>query len=284
MDKICIFGVGLIGGSLAMALKEQSFCREIVGCSRNESHLLKAQELGVIDSWSLDPCEAVEGADLVFIATPVGAIESVLTSIRGCVTDKMILTDAGSCKASVVNSAIAAFGSLPNRFVPGHPIAGREKSGVEAADATLYVDHKVILTPTENTDIEAVNSVTKMWEACGANVQHLNVLQHDQVLAATSHLPHVLAYALVETVAKTSYVSEIFEYAAGGFRDSSRVASSDPTMWRDICMYNREAILEMTSLYRQKLDQLEQLIDTGDSQNMFELFKRSKEVRDERFG
>jgi prephenate dehydrogenase len=196
----------------------------------------------------------------------------------------MILTDAGSCKASVVNSAISAFGSLPNRFVPGHPIAGREKSGVEAADATLYVDHKVILTPDENTDPDAINTVTKMWEACGANVQHLNVVQHDQVLAATSHLPHVLAYALVETVAKTSYVGEIFEFAAGGFRDSSRVASSDPTMWRDICMYNRDAILEMTSLYREKLDQLEQLIEAGDSQNMYELFKRSKEVRDERFG
>ena len=284
MEKICIFGVGLIGGSLALALKEKSFCRQIVGCSRNESHLKRAKELGVIDDWSLDPCEAVKDADLVFLATPVGAIESVLTSIRDCITDEMIITDGGSCKESVVSSAVSALGRLPDRFVPGHPIAGREKSGVEYADRTLYVDHKVILTPIETTDPDAVETVTKMWQACGANVQTLNVQQHDQVLAATSHLPHVLAYALVETVAKTTYVSEIFEFAAGGFRDSSRVASSDPTMWRDICMYNREAILEMTSLYREKLNSLEQLIDAGDSEKLFELFSRSKEVRDERFG
>ena len=284
MEKICIFGVGLIGGSLALALKENSFCKQIVGCSRNENHLKRAQELGVIDSWTLDPCEAVKDADLVFLATPVGAIKSVLSSIRDCVTDQMIITDGGSCKSSVVSSAISALGQLPDRFVPGHPIAGREKSGVEYADATLYVDHKVILTPIETTDATAVATVTKMWQACGANVQTLKVDQHDQVLAATSHLPHVLAYALVETVAKTTYVSEIFEFAAGGFRDSSRVASSDPTMWRDICMYNRDAILEMTSLYREKLNSLEQLIEAGDSEKLFELFSRSKEVRDERFG
>jgi prephenate dehydrogenase len=284
MEKICIFGVGLIGGSLALALKEKSFCKQIVGCSRNESHLKRAQELGVIDSWTLDPCEAVQDADLVFLATPVGAIKPVLSSIRDCITDQMIITDGGSCKGSVVSSAISALGKLPNRFVPGHPIAGREKSGVEYADATLYVDHKVILTPIETTDSSAVKKVTEMWQACGAKVQTLNVDQHDQVLAATSHLPHVLAYALVETVAKTTYVSEIFEFAAGGFRDSSRVASSDPTMWRDICMYNRDAILEMTSLYREKLNSLEQLIEAGDSEKLFELFSRSKEVRDGRFG
>ena len=284
MKKICIFGVGLIGGSLALALKENSFCEQVFGCDNDEAQLKRAQELGVIDTWSLDPCEAVANAELVFLATPVGAIESVLSSIRECITDEMIITDAGSCKVSVVNAAVSALGSVPNRFVPGHPIAGREKSGVQYADSRLYADHKVILTPLEATDPVAVEAVSQMWQACGAIVQQLNVEQHDQVLAATSHLPHVLAYALVETVAKTTYVSEIFEFAAGGFRDSSRVASSDPTMWRDICMYNRDAILEMTSLYRQKLESLEQLIDAGDSESLFDLFSRSKEVRDERFG
>ncbi|QEG22371.1 prephenate dehydrogenase [Mariniblastus fucicola] len=284
MEKICIFGVGLIGGSLALALKEKSFCRQIVGCSRNESHLKRAQDLGAIDSWTLDPCEAAKDADLIFLATPVGAIEAVLKSIQGCVSEQTIITDGGSCKQSVVDAAERAFGRLPDRFVPGHPIAGKEKSGVDHADAKLYVDHKVILTPIETTDPTAVAAVTEMWETCGANVQLLNVGQHDQVLAATSHLPHVLAYALVETVANTTYVSEIFEFAAGGFRDSSRVASSDPTMWRDICEYNRDAILEMTSLYRDRLESLEQLIEAGDSDGLFELFSRARKVRDGRFG
>ena len=147
MEKICIFGVGLIGGSLALALKEKSFCKQIVGCSRNASHLQRAQELGVIDSWTLDPCEAARDADLIFLATPVGAIEKVLVSIRDCVDAKTIITDGGSCKKSVVDAAVRVFGSLPPRFVPGHPIAGREKSGVDHADGKLYVDHKVILTP-----------------------------------------------------------------------------------------------------------------------------------------
>lgn len=284
MDKVCIFGVGLIGGSLALALKQKSICKQIVGCSRDQAHLERAVELGVIDSWSLDPCEAAKDADLIFLATPVGAIESVLNSIRLCVNDQTIITDGGSCKKSVVDAAVTVFGKLPTRFVPGHPIAGKEKSGVEHADAKLYQDHKVILTPVETTDPSAVKTVTEMWESCGANVQLLSVEQHDQVLAATSHLPHVLAYALVETVAKTTFIGEIFEFAAGGFRDSSRVASSDPTMWRDICEYNREAILEMTTLYREKLDSLEQLISAGDSEGLFELFARAKEVRDERFG
>lgn len=284
MKKICIFGVGLIGGSLALALKEKNWCQHIVGCSRSEANLKRALELGAIDSWTVDPCEAAKDADLIFLATPVGAVEDVLRSIKDCVSAETIITDGGSCKKSVVDAAISAFGQLPDRFVPGHPIAGKEKSGVDHADPELYVDHKVILTPLEHTDAKATEAVKQMWQACGAAVELLDVDQHDQVLAATSHLPHVLAYALVETVAKTTYVGEIFEFAAGGFRDSSRVASSDPTMWRDICKYNRDAILEMTSLYREKLESLEQLIEAGDSDGMYELFSRSKEVRDQRFG
>lgn len=284
MKRVCIFGVGLIGGSLALSLKQNNWCQHIVGCSRSEHHLQRAVELGVIDSFSLDPCEAVKDADIVFLSTPVGAFESVLASIKDCISDETIITDGGSCKKSVVDAASAAFGKIPERFVPGHPIAGKEKSGVEHASASLYVNHKVILTPLADTNPEATKVVTAMWQACGATVQLLDVEQHDQVLAATSHLPHVLAYALVETVAKTTFVSEIFEYAAGGFRDSSRVASSDPTMWRDICKYNRNAILEMTSLYREKLESLEQLIEEGDSDGLHELFSRAKTVRDQRFG
>ena len=155
-------------------------------------------------------------------------------------------------------------------------LRGREKSGVDAADGSLYVDHKVILTPLETTNPDAVETVSDMWRTCGAHIQLLDAAQHDQVLAATSHLPHVLAYALVQTVAETSYVAEIFKFAAGGFRDSSRVASSDPTMWRDICMNNRDAILEMTALYREKLDHLDRLIELGESDKLFELFSELK--------
>ncbi len=284
MEKMCIFGVGLIGGSLALALKRKSFCKKIVGCSRSEHHLQRAVELGVIDEYTLDPCEAAENADLIFLGTPVGAIERVLDSIKDCISQRTIITDGGSCKASVMESAVRALGSLPRRFVLGHPIAGREKSGVEYADGDLYVDHKVILTPNENTDPDAIEVVRKMWLACGATVESLGVEQHDRVLAATSHLPHVLAYALVESVATTTYVSEIFEFAAGGFRDSSRVASSDPTMWRDICLENRDAILEMVVQYREQLQKVERLIEHGESDQLYELFERCKRVRDERFG
>lgn len=284
MKRVCIFGVGLIGGSLALALKSRHWCQHIVGCSRNESHLRRAVELGAIDSYCLDPCDAVKDADLIFLGTPVGAIESVLRSIRDCLPEQVIITDGGSCKQSVVDAAKAALGEIPARFVPGHPIAGKEKSGVQYASPTLYVDHKVILTPLPGTDEKATEVVRDMWETCGAIVQTLEVGQHDQVLAATSHLPHVIAYALVETVAKTDFVSEIFDYAAGGFRDSSRVASSDPVMWRDICVYNKESILEMTSLFRDQLESLEKLIETKDAAELCELFSKAKSVRDQRFG
>lgn len=293
MEKICIFGVGLIGGSLALALKKKSpknsplgsaFCSRITGCSRDERHLQRAVELGVIDDYSMDPWAAASDADLIFLGTPVGATEIVLRSIKDCLSTQTIITDGGSCKASVVAAAKRALGSLPPRFVPGHPIAGREKSGVDYADANLYANHKVILTPDAGTDPDAIETVRKMWTHCGAAVETMNVEQHDRVLAATSHLPHVLAYALVESVASTTYISEIFEFAAGGFRDSSRVASSDPTMWRDICVDNREAILEMILQFQTQLKNVERLIEEQDGERLYELFEKCKRVRDERFG
>jgi len=244
IKKLAIFGVGLIGGSLAMALKKSNVCEKIVGCSRKATHLERAFELGVIDEFTLDPVEAVADADMVLLAVPLGAMQPLLEKIADHLLPGAVVTDAGSSKASVVAAADKAFGSVPEYFVPGHPIAGREKSGVDAALEDLFVDHKVILTPLPNTLPSAVERVTKMWQATGAKVQILGVEQHDRVLAATSHLPHVVAYSLVETVSKTDCVDQIFEYAAGGFRDSSRVASSDPVMWRDVCLENRAAILD----------------------------------------
>lgn len=280
IKKLAIFGVGLIGGSLAMALRRANACEKIVGCSRSQEHLQRAVELGVIDEYTLDPAEAVANADMVLLAVPLGAMQPLLEQIANHLAPNAVVTDAGSSKASVVAAAKAAFGEVPDFFVPGHPIAGREKSGVDAALAELYVDHKVILTPLENTLPESVERVTKMWEATGAKVQTLGVEQHDKVLAATSHLPHVVAYALVETVAGTDCVDQIFEYAAGGFRDSSRVASSDPVMWRDVCLENRDAILDSLSEFQTKLGDLRDLIENSDSQELLKLFAHAKGVRD----
>jgi prephenate dehydrogenase len=280
INQITIFGVGLIGGSLALALKKAKYCDRIVGCSRREEHLKQAVQLGVIDSYQLDASEAVAGSDVVFLAVPMGAMKAVLTDIDGHLSADTIVTDAGSSKASVVEAAREVFGTIPSRLVPAHPIAGKEKSGVAAAVADLYVDHKVILTPVENTSEAAIDVVTRMWEATGAKIATLGVEQHDRVLAATSHLPHVLAYALVDAVSRTDYVEEIFQFAAGGFRDFSRIASSDPTMWRDICIENRAAILENLDHFQSELSRVRELIDQSDEAKLFDLFEHAKSVRD----
>lgn len=279
--KLAIFGVGLIGGSLALALKQKNACGSIVGCSRNEEHLAKAVELGAIDSYTTNPAEAVEGADVVLLAVPLGAMKPVLDSIKNHLSDDCIVTDAGSSKSSVVADAAAVFGGqCPDFFVPGHPIAGREKSGVTAALPSLYENHKVILTPLAHTDPTAVSKIKQMWEVAGATVQSLEVEQHDLVLAATSHLPHVVAYSLVDTIAKTDFVEKIFEYAAGGFRDSSRTASSDPVMWRDICLQNRDAILDVISDFQLNLAGLKELIENSDGEKLMQIFANAKNVRD----
>ena len=283
MKKICIVGVGLIGGSLGLALRQAKWCQHVAGYGRNSDPLQRAVDLGAIDSFSTEPT-IVSDCDLIFLATPVGTYPAVLNQIRDHLAPSAIITDGGSTKSSVVRAAREVFGELPARFVPGHPIAGKEKSGVEHADANLYQNHKVILTPADGADAEAVKIVTDMWHSCGAIVETLDAEQHDRVLAATSHLPHVIAYALVNAVAETTYVQKIFDFAAGGFRDSSRVASSDPTMWRDICLENREAILEMTARYRSELENVERLIEQGDGQGLYDLFETCKKVRDARFG
>ena len=217
---------------------------------------------------------------MVLLSVPLGAMKSILSQIDGHLSPEAIVTDAGSSKASVVEAAREVFGTVPSRFVPAHPIAGREKSGVTAAVADLYVEHKVILTPVENTSEAAIATVTAMWEAAGAKISTLGVEQHDRVLAATSHLPHVLAYALVDSVSRTDYVDEIFQFAAGGFRDFTRIASSDPTMWRDICIENRAAILENLDHFQSELAKVRDLIDQSDAQQIFDLFDRAKSVRD----
>lgn len=281
INKLVIFGVGLIGGSLALALREAGYCKKIVGCSRNVENLEKAVELGVIDSYSLDPVEAVKGADMILLAVPMGAMATVLTSIHGHLEADAIVTDAGSAKGSVVAAAQSVFGEIPDYFVPAHPIAGREKSGVEAAIVDLYVNHKVIVTPLPETSACAEQKVTKMWQAAGAKVESMDVETHDQVLAATSHLPHVVAYSLVDTLSKSDASDAIFQYAAGGFRDFTRIASSDPTMWRDICLENRDAILMSLEALQENMQVLHDQISSADSEGIMETFTHAKSVRDE---
>ena len=280
IKKLAIFGVGLIGGSLAMALKKANYCETIVGCSRHPEGLLKAKQLGVIDDYTLDPIAAVKGADMILLAVPMGAMAAVLESIKGHTEVDAIVTDAGSAKASVVAAARSVFGEIPSFFVPAHPIAGREKSGVEAAVVDLYVDHKVIVTPLLETSQDAAQRVTAMWQAAGAEVESMSVEKHDQVLAATSHLPHVLAYSLVDTLSHSEVSDAIFRYAAGGFRDFTRIASSDPVMWRDICLENRDAILQSIEAFQDNLQVLHQQVSDADSAGIMDTFSHAKAVRD----
>lgn len=281
INKLTIFGVGLIGGSLALALKKEAYCKTIIGCSRDEKHLQRAEELGVIDSYTLDPIEAVKDADMVLLAVPMRAIPIILEKISKHIDDNTVITDAGSAKGSVITAAKVAFnGKLPKNFVAGHPIAGREKSSVEAAIPDLYNDHKVVLTPTDETSDDALQKVKAMWETAGAIVETLPVKQHDDVLAATSHLPHILAYSLVNTLSKSEYGDAVFDYAAGGFKSFSRIASSDPVMWRDICLENKAALLSSLSNFQQDLSDLADAINEEDAKALEELFAHAKATRD----
>jgi len=278
--KLAIIGVGLIGGSLARALRQEGVVQEIVGCGRGEENLRRAVQLGVIDHYTHDPAEAVDGADFVVIAVPLGAVRSTLKAIQGHLAEDAVVTDVGSVKGSVVEDARQVFGEVPRWFVPGHPIAGTERSGVEAAFPELFRNRRVILTPLEETDPQALARVERVWRQCGAELTHMQVGHHDQVLAATSHLPHMLAYSLVDSLARMEENDEIFRYAAGGFRDFTRIASSNPTMWRDICLANREALGGMLKRFAGELQLLAETLEAGDAQGLSEIFERAKRARD----
>jgi prephenate dehydrogenase len=278
--RLAVIGVGLIGGSLARALRAAGCVGEVVGCGRSAANLERALELGVIDRWSHDPAQAVAGADLVFVAVPLGTMGQVFGAIRDALAPDAVVTDGGSVKGSVVLDARAAFGEVPPRLVPGHPIAGTERSGVDASFPELYQGRRVILTPLAATDPEAVERVTAMWEACGAEVTLMEVAHHDEVLAATSHLPHMLAFGLVDALARMRENDEIFRYAAGGFRDFTRIASSDPVMWRDICIANREPLGAMLERFGDEMKDLADTIRSGDASHLLEIFARAKAARD----
>jgi prephenate dehydrogenase len=280
MEKLCIIGVGLIGGCLALAQRQSGFRGEIVGCDRNGAALEEALALGIIDRAETDPARAVSGADAVVVAVPVGAMESVFAAIAPHLDPGAVITDVGSTKASVVSAARAVWATLPPGFVPAHPIAGTEKSGVGAAFPTLFRGRKVILTPLPESSPTALERVRTLWRDTGAEVVVMPVEHHDEVLAATSHLPHLLAFTLVDTLARMDDSWEIFRYAAGGFRDFTRIASSDPVMWHDICFANREAILGVLTRLEEDLDSLRAAIDCGDGAYVKAVFQRAKRARD----
>ncbi|NOR49598.1 MAG: prephenate dehydrogenase/arogenate dehydrogenase family protein [Desulfuromonadales bacterium] len=281
IDKLAVVGVGLIGGSLALALKEAGAVGHVVGIGRGLPNLETALRLGVVDSFTQDLVKGVADADLVFLATPVQSLGTVAEQAMPYLKPGAIITDGGSVKQAVID-AIEPHLRDDVHFVPGHPVAGTEDSGAEAAFATLYRERRCILTPTERTAEEALERIRQMWQLVGSQVVIMDVDKHDRVLAAISHLPHMVAYALVNAVgAYDRYDESILEYSAGGFRDFTRIASSDPTMWRDIAQSNREALLEMMEQFETFFAELKEDVATGSGERLFEFFRRSKQSRDE---
>ena len=280
INRLAIIGVGLIGGSLARALRSKKVCESVIGYGRNRNNLKKAVELNVIDEFSEDISRVVKNADVIVLATPLATNESLFKAMQGSLSNEVVITDVGSVKGSVVGAARHSLGDLFPRFVPGHPIAGNEKSGVGASYAELFDAHRVILTPLPETNVHAINLITQMWEVTGAEVVHLDVEHHDAILAATSHLPHLLAYALVDCLATMQDRDEIFKFAAGGFADFSRIASSHPQMWHDICFSNRKQLLATVDKFSDHLNGIKKAIEDEDSEALLTIFTRAKQERD----
>ena len=280
IPKLAVVGVGLIGGSLSLALKAHRSVGHVVGVGRGRPNLDRAMELRVVDSVTQDLAGGVADADVVFLATPVMTLGPVAREMMPHLKPGAIITDGGSVKQAVIDE-IEPYLRADIQFVPGHPIAGTEHSGAEAAFASLYQGRRCILTPTARTAPAALASVQAMWQAAGCEVVAMEVEKHDRVLAAISHLPHMVAYALVNAVgAYDRYQENILEYSAGGFRDFTRIASSDPTMWRDIALTNRDALVEMMGQFEAFFRELKDDVARGDSDRLFEFFRRSKESRD----
>jgi prephenate dehydrogenase len=280
IKKLTIVGVGLIGGSLARALRAAGYASEIIGYGRSLGNLQQAVALGVIDRVEVSLAEAVRGAGMVVLAVPVGCMAEVLESLAPVLEEETVVTDVGSVKGSVVAAARAALGAGFARFVPGHPLAGTEQSGVAASVADLFRGRRVILSPEPQTDAAVLARVRAMWEAAGAQVMTLSAADHDRILAVSSHLPHMLAYCLMDMVVRHDDHRAILECAANGFRDTTRIAASDPVMWRDICLANREALLRALRRYLDDLGELAAAIEEGDGEWLLEAFTRAKHARD----
>ncbi len=277
--KIVIFGVGLIGGSFALALRKANAVTEVVGFGHSATNLQQARQLGIIDHIGQDIAAEVSDADLILLATPVGQMAELMARIAPHLRKHTLITDGGSTKRDVVRDAYAQLGNKIAQFVPAHPIAGAEQSGATAAGSDLYEGKKVILTPLPENSPEAIARVRHAWELCGAMVSELSPTQHDEIFAAVSHLPHLLSFALVHDLAQRDNRDLLLSFAASGFRDFTRIAASSPEMWRDICMANRDALLKELQIYIAELNQMSTALAAGDAAQLERTFRAASEVR-----
>ncbi len=281
MKKLVIFGVGLIGGSVALALKKQANAPVCVGVGRNQATLDQALALNIIDEATTDIAEALDDADMVLIAAPVAQAKSILQSIQPHLNQHTIITDAGSTKTDILAIAKDVLGAQVSQFIGGHPIAGAEKSGPAAAMDDLYIGKHVVLTPSAENSQDSVDQVRQLWQACGANVIEMPAEKHDGIFATVSHLPHLLAFALVEDIASRDNADELFQFAASGFRDFTRIAGSSPEMWRDISFANKAALLNEITSYEQALSRLKQSLENDDANALQSAFERASDARNQ---
>jgi len=281
VKKLVIFGVGLIGGSVGLALKKAGVNTHIVGVGRKQSSLDDALNLKIIDSAETDLQTALADASMVLIAAPVAQTKNILQSIQPFITPNMVITDAGSTKCDVLAVARQVLGPQFSQFVGGHPIAGAEKSGAKAAKVDLYIKKNVILTPTAETNPQATQAVKNLWESCGAMISEMTAETHDGIFAAVSHLPHLLAFALVDDIASRPNAEQLFSFAASGFRDFTRIAGSHPEMWRDISLANRTALLSEINAFQTELSTLKQLLENEDGTGLEALFERASHARNQ---
>ena len=279
-EKIALIGIGLIGSSLARVIRRESLSRHIAISTRSAPTLARAEELVLGDSYSIDAKVAVKDADLVIVSVPVGSSGVVVAHIASALKTGAILTDVGSTKASVI-AQMAPFVPDGVHFIPGHPLAGTEKSGPDAGFAELFENRWCIFTPLPDTDPGALEKLSEFWRRCGSNIETMDPEHHDMTLAIVSHLPHIIAYNIVGTADDLEAVtkSEVIKYSASGFRDFTRLAASDPTMWRDVCLHNKDAILEMLSRFFEDLVSLQRAIRWGDGDKLFEMFTRTRAIR-----
>lgn len=279
IDKLVVCGVGLIGGSFAMALRRAGMVKRIVGVGRGGTTLERALERGVIDEAATDWSTALDGADLVLLAPPVGQMDAIMTAMAPHLAPGTVVTDAGSTKRDVIEAIYQRLDAHLGYVVPAHPIAGAEASGVDAAFASLYEGKKVVVTPLPENEPSAVLRVREAWEACGAVIHEMPPQDHDRVFAAVSHLPHLLAFGLVHDLAGRANAEQLFSFAASGFRDFTRIAGSHPEMWRDICIANRQAVLAELDQYLAELAYLRALLLSGDGQRLEQLFAEARRAR-----
>lgn len=278
-EQLGLIGCGLMGGSFALALKRAGLVKRVVGYSKSPSTTERARQMGVIDVEAPSALLAVSGADIVLLAVPVSATEATLKAIKHLVNKDTLIMDVGSTKRDVVDAARRVLRDHVGTFVPCHPITGKEVSGVEHADVDLYVGKQVILTPIERTQVSHLNKATQVWEGVGSHVLKMSPDAHDSAFAAVSHLPHLIAFALMNGISGQAHGKDFLSLAGPGFRDFTRIAASDPKMWRDILLANRNELLEQSKLFRKAMDDLEKLIETGDAEALEGLVDRASQTR-----